>query len=202
MKTGISRVEELLDAIRGKKQYSFDTFCKENNLLKGTDVDRGSYTMISCPFHSDSTPSCKIDNSRWRFRCFSCGLSGDYVEFVRHYYNYALGFSMTRTQLMEKILKEDLSLQLELGFSSIYTGSSQITVEQIPEAIKLKFTRLPYTPTTFSELASYMQKHKCSKQQILFAISLMQSGSAPADIYREVFNVSSDTIYDLSELEG
>ena len=32
-----------------------------------------------CPFHSDKTPSCKIDK---RFHCFGCGADGDVIDFT------------------------------------------------------------------------------------------------------------------------
>lgn len=36
---------------------------------------------ISCPFHTDKTPSLSVKNGR--FRCWSCGASGSVIDFVR-----------------------------------------------------------------------------------------------------------------------
>jgi len=44
--------------------------------------------FIPCPFHSDKTPSLYIyENS---FYCFGCGVGGNVINFVRHYFN--IGF--------------------------------------------------------------------------------------------------------------
>lgn len=208
MKIAKSRVTDLVEQLKRRNaagrtsRYSLEGFCKENGLLKDSDVDRGNYKMISCPFHSDSTPSCQIKHSTWRFQCFSCGLHGDWVEFVRLYENYQTGSKMTRTQLLERTLKDDLQLQADLGFSSIYTGSDKISVDEIPTVEFTRFQKAPNFPLTFAELSSTMIKKKCSKQQIHFAIAMMQSGATPSEVYRQVFNLPEvKAVYDLSELE-
>lgn len=42
----------------------------------------GSNLFVCCPFHSEETPSCKVD--RERFKCFGCGESGDIVDYWKH----------------------------------------------------------------------------------------------------------------------
>ena len=37
--------------------------------------------MCSCPFHEDSTPSCKVDDHR--FHCFGCGADGDVIDYIQ-----------------------------------------------------------------------------------------------------------------------
>ena len=46
--------------------------------LKHEGVDRYS---CSCPFHSEKTPSFKVDSSFQRFKCFGCGATGDVIEY-------------------------------------------------------------------------------------------------------------------------
>lgn len=38
---------------------------------------------IACPFHSDRTPSMKVDK---RFHCFGCGADGDVIDFTAQLY--------------------------------------------------------------------------------------------------------------------
>lgn len=38
---------------------------------------------LSCPFHSEKTPSLKIDTDKQRFYCFGCGISGDSISFIQ-----------------------------------------------------------------------------------------------------------------------
>lgn len=38
---------------------------------------------ISCPFHQDKTPSFHAYDDGRRFKCFSCGESGDIIDFIQ-----------------------------------------------------------------------------------------------------------------------
>lgn len=38
--------------------------------------------FILCPFHNETDPSCRIDHTRNRFRCFGCGAKGSILDFV------------------------------------------------------------------------------------------------------------------------
>jgi DNA primase len=45
----------------------------------------GSRASCLCPFHDDHNPSLKIDGGRGIFKCFSCGVGGNALSFVREY---------------------------------------------------------------------------------------------------------------------
>lgn len=51
--------------------------------------------MCNCPFHKDNSPSMKVYKNS--FYCFSCNRTGDFIEFVKQYFN--LNFQ----EAMEKI---------------------------------------------------------------------------------------------------
>ncbi len=38
-----------------------------------------------CPFHSERTPSFKVDLERQSFYCFGCGSGGDVIAFIQKY---------------------------------------------------------------------------------------------------------------------
>ena len=38
-----------------------------------------------CPFHSEKTPSCKVN--KFQFKCFGCGAKGNAVSFVKQLFN-------------------------------------------------------------------------------------------------------------------
>jgi len=44
---------------------------------------RGANYVASCPFHDDKTPSFYVSPPRQKFKCFSCGLSGDGLDFIQ-----------------------------------------------------------------------------------------------------------------------
>lgn len=56
----------------------------------GIKKNGGEYLCL-CPFHNDKNPSMTVFNGRtgWNFMCFSCGATGDTVDFVREYYGYS-----------------------------------------------------------------------------------------------------------------
>jgi hypothetical protein len=45
-----------------------------------TLIKEGKRWKCLCPFHAEGTPSCKIENGR--FRCFSCHASGDVLNYI------------------------------------------------------------------------------------------------------------------------
>ena len=61
-------------------------------IITGLDFqpDGPSRVKASCPFHDDRTPSFKVSTyNRFpgRFKCFSCGRSGDIFSFLEDLYS-------------------------------------------------------------------------------------------------------------------
>ena len=60
----------------------------------------GSGLWCRCPFHTEKTPSCKIDPASGYYHCFGCGKSGDAIGFVMEV--EGLGFKEAMEKLAEK----------------------------------------------------------------------------------------------------
>jgi len=43
---------------------------------------KGEQLTISCPFHNEKTPSCKVHSGKKVFNCFGCGAGGNVLEFI------------------------------------------------------------------------------------------------------------------------
>lgn len=56
--------------------------------------NRFKHGKVSCPFHTDKTPSLSVKNGR--FKCFSCGASGSIIDFVRQMYGLSFRDAVAR----------------------------------------------------------------------------------------------------------
>ena len=77
----------------------------------------GSGLWCRCPFHTEKTPSCKIDPVSGYYHCFGCGKSGDAIGFVMEVEGSELDttiriFDVNKTKVdknnLEDMLKEEL----------------------------------------------------------------------------------------------
>lgn len=70
-------------------------------------IQRTRNGFISCPFHAEKTPSCKVYDGERGFYCFGCGKSGDVIDFVAAHFSLDMNESA-------KMLNRDFSLGLPL----------------------------------------------------------------------------------------
>ncbi|MBV9824736.1 MAG: hypothetical protein JO001_03505 [Alphaproteobacteria bacterium] len=62
-----------------KENASFERVLDHYKIVaRGTGPQRS----LSCPFHPDKRPSCRVELDRKIFNCFACGISGNILEFV------------------------------------------------------------------------------------------------------------------------
>src|SRR5699024_10616833 len=71
---------------------------KKEEILESTDIvalisdyvdlkKSGSSYVGLCPFHDDRHPSFSVNEQKKLYHCFSCGASGDAIEFVKNIEN-------------------------------------------------------------------------------------------------------------------
>jgi hypothetical protein len=63
--------------------------------------------VVSCPFHSEKTPSMQINTSKKIFHCFGCGEHGTENDFIARYYNVNRSQTSTFKEVLFK--SDDLS---------------------------------------------------------------------------------------------
>lgn len=142
--------------------------------LKHEGVDRYS---CSCPFHSEKTPSFKVDSSFQRFKCFGCGATGDVIEYFakQNTLDYKAATLLLADKLGIKVdesKKEDYSKQkrmLELAkdledfyksefakLSEFHPAKKQITDRKLKiEGFEDYFG---YAPSSNTAMIDYMTK--------------------------------------------
>lgn len=72
-------------------------------------VHFNSRGFAPCPFHNERTPSFHYNSKTDRYYCFSCGKSGNIINFVADYFNYSLPNELR--QVLERI-NDDFNLGL------------------------------------------------------------------------------------------
>lgn len=174
----------VMQYIRNSEQYTLEKFIKENNLLQNAKY-QGDNVWISCPYHSDSSPSMSINFGLNIYRCFGCGVGGSYVKFVSEYLTHTQGKTSVYN-VVENILKSDIVMRNSLGINSIYTQVVQ-TLELEDLEIK-RYTKFrEYEVSTFPALANKMIKDGKSLEDRIYMISLMQSGMSAKDVYNSIY---------------
>lgn len=181
--------------IRSSEKYSLESFVKEHNLLQNAKY-QGDNVWISCPYHSDSSPSMSINFGINIYRCFGCGVGGSYVKFVSEYLTHTQGKTSVYN-VAESILKSDIVMRNALGINSIYTEVVQ-TLE--PQDLEIRrFTKFrEYEIGTFPALANKMIKDGKSLEDRIYMISLMQSGMSAKEVYNSIYGKAQT----IEEIQG
>lgn len=118
-----------------QKEYSINSLLTQWGItLKGR--------TIKCPLHADSRPSCVIDLENNRYKCFSCGSSGSYINLLREYKTLVKGERTSTSKLVEEILKSDEKMQSVLGFNTIFISKR----ETYDANLYIDMQRTPYKP--------------------------------------------------------
>lgn len=172
--------------------YTFDSFCRDNGLYKLGIRERVSDTFIACPFHDDKDPSMAVNEERRYYKCFGCGASGNYVNFLARYDRECLGLSTSYAQKANELLKKDVRIQNAVGFSSVF--QSDQSIDEFKSFQFSKFRLGQYKPSSYLELASRMMKENASMERIQYAVSLMQR-DVPPDVILAQLSAVSNTEY-------
>lgn len=212
MKVNQDRVKIIIgkmreDAVRASSinsfsRYSFEAFCQANHIYDDRAVKRGDDIRISCPFHSDSTPSCSLNEAKWVYNCFGCK-GGNWVDFAFRYHTEILGEKLTWYQFLNKLLRDDAALQSSVGFESIYEKEN-VSLGQIGKFEKQQFKGATRMPGNYLELWEKYKKTNPTFEQKKFFVLLMQREVPVKDAYGTLFGKegqeASGQGYDLKKM--
>lgn len=168
-----------------ENNYSLLNLLKELGYLDSSIKQDDGRLAISCPFHDDKTPSFKIIAENNFFKCFSCGLHGGRLNFEYEYRRRIKGENISFRGIVEEYVKNDSVLQLKIGAKSLFeTESYDITGLSSKTFLKSRTLNLDTVPKTFLELSKEIRNKTDDDKIILKAISLMELGMTPEEIYK------------------
>jgi molybdopterin converting factor small subunit len=131
------------DELRIKKVLNFiKSELKISSLLKSfgrydSEINKGSYVMIACPFHEDALPSFSVSDEKGVCHCFSCGFSGTYVTVFRKLWKTIYYSDISFVNTLDLIIGSDPEISARLGFSTVKLRD----FETVDESFKSKRLR-------------------------------------------------------------
>lgn len=198
-------LDKVVKYVNESPKYTFKGLLTEYNLLSGY-TERGSDFLVRCPFHLDDSPSCSFNDTKHGFHCFSCGRSGNYVNFLASYKNEKLGKNTNFYSEAEQLLKDDPEMQAALDIHTVYRQEDSFNPNRIRPHLKMVKHQDEdvYMPQTYLGLSNLMLERKCSYQDVKKMIMLMQQDLSVSDIYDEIFGSKSKpactAFYDLDKI--
>lgn len=124
-----------------------------------------------CPFHSEKTPSFKVNDDIGRYYCFGCGASGDAVSFLTNY---------NHCDVMVAV--EEIADRYGLDFSKKSFKKETVSVTRVLELAQEFFHQQLYA---YPEVLDYVHRRGYNDEMISrFAI-----GYAPADGAHNLRNI-------------
>ena len=102
------------------KYFTWEGILQDANITNVSD--KGTQFEITCPFHEDKRPSCRLNKVTGQYHCFSCGRKGTYTRFLWELngktQNYAL--------YCEQVLRARPDIQKSCGFSTIVMSEKSL----------------------------------------------------------------------------
>lgn len=179
------RLKALTQGIADSEQYTFEKYCGENDLFKKGREFKAGGVWIACPFHGDLSPSLSFNEERGIWHCFGCGAGGKLVDFMYRHYTEVLGHELSKVNYLNNLLKEDESLQIQLGFSSVFQ-EDKVSIESLELLEKPKIAVRGMGITSYSELQEKFMKGKPSRAEVKLFIVMMQNGLSVQEMAREL----------------
>ncbi len=140
----------------------------------------GSSYKAICPFHADTKPSMSISSEKGIFKCFSCGASGDGLEFVKRYRN--LSFIEAIKELGEfcgfELADQDPKAREEEDTLAIFY--------EINQEASLHFQKNLHNPSAGQEALDYLKEKRLLSEETIADFGLGYSSSSRNDLFRQI----------------
>ena len=172
------------------RYYNWDIILRDCGVTQVSD--NGDQYEIPCPLHVDYTPSMRLNKDTGGYHCFSCGAKGSYVKFMWETSGRGMGY----VQYCEQILKNNPSMQAQLGFSSLFSTEKNLDPafnrRRVFDPKAHLGASLPLT-----SLASKVQELDDSWDGLALSLTLLQQGMSTdnvlAAVKRRVINIKGNS---------
>lgn len=174
-----------------QEKVDFEEILKERHLLDDAMPSSNGEIKMKCFAHDDRTPSLSVNIYTKRFHCFSCGMHGRILEFLKEYNYHVLGRRTSISYLVDEMLRDDPVMRLRVGS---YTVSKKDNTADVMEKLALRksasFKLVEEIPRTYPELAiKIRKKYPHDVNMKLLAIDGKERGMKPGEIYELLENV-------------
>lgn len=158
------------------KFFTWDEILRDANITQLSD--KGDQYEITCPFHEDKRPSCRLNKETGQYHCFSCGRKGTYTKFLWE----LNGRNNQYSQFCEQVLRARPEIQRACGFNSLL-----INEKTLDPAFEKRRVFNPSTALgTGMSITTLHQKVKGMAdtwEQMVASLTLLQQGLSPDSVY-------------------
>lgn len=181
----------------------------------------GSDLWCCCPFHTEKTPSFKVDSSRGTYHCFGCGESGDIFSFVMKQDGLTFGEAIKKlaetagielkatvspnAKLRHRLYELMASLALDFNkmLKSKKNSEGELAREylkkrQLDDEIVDKFL-IGYAPKDVDKILAWAGRHGYSYQD-LAAAGIIKVGDSPDK--KPYFYFSNRLVFAIKDKNG
>jgi len=201
-------VDACLTYIKKSSEYTIKKVLTQHNFWVNVETKSEGRHVLSCPFHSDSSPSFNVlEDLDQYWRCFSCSRSGRAMELIVELNKNVLRSDASFYQILNNLLANDIAMKATTGFVSIYKLARDSKSEGV-------YVRKKFVPVQERELKNYLQLSRemvklglTSREQRNLAILYMQNEMNPNEILKhlkgirtEVVETGTESFFDLTGL--
>lgn len=173
------------------EHYTSEMVLSKFGLLKDA-LDLRDQFSLCCPFHDDVLPSFRVSKETGVWHCFGCGVGGHLLKLLYMLDGSTLPFDI----YVDNFLKQDIAMQRELGFRTIFLDSAHVPIETfIADRKQKRFKPKDGFDMPLSDLARKLSEVDRSYDCLSASLEMLQDGVPTNEVYkalRRVYNADKE----------
>ncbi len=156
--------------------FTWDEIMQDAGITNASD--KGDQYEITCPFHEDKRPSCRLNKTTGQYHCFSCGRKGTYTRFMWELNGKRTPYSV----FCEQVLKAHPDIQKACGFNSLMISEHNLDPAFNKRRVFNANTSLG-TGMSITTLQSRCARLSDDWEMMVASLTLLQQGVTPDNVY-------------------